>query len=87
MTVLHFTRSSLSSSFWPRNRTLKWNTALSIRFGSSWLLVPLSGNNVCLKGTKISGYWRHAKQCDDSAKSSLTTGVPKTFPAVTASLG
>jgi hypothetical protein len=29
------------------------------------------------KGTKISGYWRHPKKCDDSTESCSTTGIPK----------
>jgi len=30
--------------------------------------------------------WRYPKKCDDSTESYSTTGVPKTFPAVAASL-
>jgi hypothetical protein len=40
---------------------------------------------VFLKGTKISGYWRH-KKCDDT-ESYSTTAVPKMFITVAASLG
>jgi hypothetical protein len=36
---------------------------------------------LCLKGTKTS------KNCDSGTESCSTTGVPKIFPAVVASLG
>jgi hypothetical protein len=45
-------------------------------FGCEWLLA-VSRNKVCLNGTKISGYWRHPKRCDDGAESYSTIGVPK----------
>jgi hypothetical protein len=39
-----------------------WNGAPTLLpcFGSEWLLA-VSKNKVCLKGTMISGYWRHPK--------------------------
>jgi hypothetical protein len=53
-----------------------WNgtpTLLPV-FGSEWFLA-VSKNNVCLNGTKISGYWG-IKRCD-VMESYSTTGVPK----------
>jgi hypothetical protein len=44
-------------------------------------------NKVCLKGMKISGYWRHPKKCDNSNESHSTTGVPNMFWTVAASSG
>jgi hypothetical protein len=44
-TMLQITRRHPSSSFWPKNRLLKWNTS----FGSEWLLALFK--NVCLQGT------------------------------------
>jgi hypothetical protein len=63
-----------------------WNgtTTLLPWFGSEWL-IAVSKNKVCLKGTKMSRYWRH-KICDDGTESYSTTGVPKLFPTVAASL-
>jgi hypothetical protein len=52
--------------------------------GSEWFLA-VSKNKVCLN-VKISEYWRHEKH-DDGIESYFTTGVPKTFPTVTALLG
>jgi len=64
-----------------------WNGTPSVffQFGSEWLLA-VSKNKVCLKGTKISGYWRHPKTCDNSTKRYSTTGVAKMCWTVTASL-
>jgi hypothetical protein len=52
------------------------------QFGSKWLLA-VSKNKYCLKGTKISGYWRHQKECD-STESYGITGIPEMFPTVAA---
>jgi hypothetical protein len=41
---------------------------------------------VCLKGTKISGWWRHPNESDDGTESCSTTRVRKMFGTVTASL-
>jgi hypothetical protein len=51
------------------------------------LLVAVSKNKVCLKGTKISRYCRHSKKCDDGTESYSTPGVLEMFPTVAASLG
>jgi len=40
---------------------------------------------VCLKGMKISGYLTHPEKCDMESYS--RTGVPKTFPIMSVSLG
>jgi len=55
-------------------------------FNYKWL-VTVSKNNVCLKGMKISGFWRHLKKCDSGTESCSTTGVPKMFLTVAASFG
>jgi hypothetical protein len=55
-------------------------------FGSEWLLA-VSKNKFCLKETKISGYWLQWKRSGDGTESYFTTGVPKMFPTVAASLG
>jgi hypothetical protein len=89
ITTFQQTMCSLSSSFWPKNKLLKWNTPpLFPWFGSRWLLA-VSKNRVCLKGMKISEYWRHPKKkkCDDGTESYSTTEVPKTFLTFAASLG
>jgi hypothetical protein len=61
ITVLQLTRCSLSSSFWPKNLLLKYNTKPVPWFGSEWLLA-VSRNKIYLQGTKISRYWRHPKR-------------------------
>jgi len=59
MTMLQLTRccqavSSWKIDYWNRTPTLfPW-------CGSKWLLA-VSKNKVCLRGTNISGYWRHPK--------------------------
>jgi len=47
----------------------------------------LCPNKEYQKGTKISGYWRHPKNCDDGTESYFLTGVPKMFPTSASSLG
>jgi hypothetical protein len=42
---------------------------------------------VCLKGTKISGYWRHPKNVMIDSESYTTAGVPKMFPTVGSIIG
>jgi hypothetical protein len=84
VTMPWLTSHSLSSSFWPKNRLQKWNTYPLPLIGSEWLLL-ISTNKVCLKGTKISGYWRHPKNV--MALKTFTTGVSKMFLTVAASLG
>jgi hypothetical protein len=65
-----------------------WNRkpTLFIWFGSKWLLA-VSKNKFCLKRMKISGYWKHPTKRDDGPERCSTTGVPKMFPTVAASLG
>jgi hypothetical protein len=66
MTMLQLTRRCQAVSgpkidYWNGTPTLfPW-------FGSKFLLAA-SKNNLCLKGTKISGYWRHPKKkkCDET---------------------
>jgi len=79
-------QGGLLSSFWPENRLLKCNTH---PFPLVWLQMTsgCSKNEVCLRGMKISGYWRHPNKCDDCTESCSTTGVPKMFLTVAASLG
>jgi hypothetical protein len=49
----------LSSSFWYKNRLLKWNTH---PIPLIWLqITSVSKNKVCIKGMKISGYLKHLK--------------------------
>jgi hypothetical protein len=55
-------------------------------FGSEWLLaVPI--NKVCLKWTKISGYWRHKKKKIVRMALKPILWVPNRFPTVAATLG
>jgi hypothetical protein len=72
MTKFQLTRHSLSSSFWPKNQLLKWNTH-PVPLICSALLLAVSKNKVCFKRMKIS-------------KSYSTTGAPKMFLTVAASL-
>jgi hypothetical protein len=86
MTMLQLTGYSLLSNLWPKNNYLNENI---YPISLIWLQIT-SGcfqKKVCLKGTKISGYSRHPKKCDDGTESCSTTGVPKMFPTVAASLG
>jgi hypothetical protein len=60
MTLLQLERDSLSSSFWPKTRLLKWNT---YPVPLIWLwMTSISRNKSYLKGTKISGYWNYSKK-------------------------
>jgi hypothetical protein len=63
-------------NYWNRIPTLfPW-------FGSEWLLA-VSKNKICLKGIKISAYWRHPKKYYNGTESCSTA----VFPTVAASLG
>jgi hypothetical protein len=48
--------------------------------------MAISKNKIFLKGKKVSGYWRHTKECDDT-ESYTTPEVLKVFLTVAASLG
>jgi hypothetical protein len=53
-----------------------------------WLQMAISKNKVCLKGTKILGFWRHPKNVTTALKAvPQQEFVPKIFPAVATSLG
>jgi hypothetical protein len=67
----------------------KWITengtpTLILWFGFTWLLA-ISKYRVCLEGMNILGYWSH-KKSDNSTESYSTTGVPKMFLTVAASM-
>jgi hypothetical protein len=54
-------------------------------FFSEWLLAVFK-NKFCLKGTKISGYWKHKTKSDDGTESYSRTGIPKMFRTVAGSI-
>jgi hypothetical protein len=58
--MLQFIRCSLSSSFWPKSWLVKWNTH-SFPLICLWMTGCFQ-NKVCVKGTKISGHWRHPQK-------------------------
>jgi hypothetical protein len=67
VTMLQLTKRPLSSTFWPNNRLLIWNTHLFPWFGSEFLVI--SRNKICPKGAKILGHWSHTKKYDDGTES------------------
>jgi hypothetical protein len=85
MTMLQLTRHTLSSSLWPENQLLNWNTH---PIPLIWLqMISVSKNKICLKGMKISRCLKTSRKCDNVTKSCSTTGVLVMFPPVAASLG
>jgi hypothetical protein len=60
MEMFQIIRHTLSSSFWPKNRFLIWNTH-PVPLTWVWM-TSVSKNKVCLKDLKILGYWRHPKK-------------------------
>jgi hypothetical protein len=62
----------------PKIRYWNGQSTLFHWFGSDSLLVVFK-NKVCLKGMKISGYWRHPNNCNNITESNSTTGVQKCF--------
>jgi hypothetical protein len=59
--MLQETRRHLSSSL-PQKKNHYWNgTATLFPWFGSECLLAVSKNKVCIKRTKISGYWRHPK--------------------------
>jgi hypothetical protein len=75
-TMLQLTRHRLSSTFCPKIDYLNGIPILFHRFCSEWL-PTLSKNNICFKGAKTPGFWRHTRKCNDDTWSYSTTGVPK----------
>jgi hypothetical protein len=74
MTMIQLTRHYLKHFLDPK---IHWWNGIPTPFpwfDSEWLLA-LSKNKICLKGMKISGYWRHPKKCDYDTESYSTTGV------------
>jgi len=67
VTILQLTKRSLSSRFLPKKIDYWRGTPnLFPWFASEWLLT-VSKNKVCLKGTNVSGSWRH-RQRNNMAK-------------------
>jgi hypothetical protein len=66
MTMLQLTGRSLSSSSWPTNQLLKWDThSISV----IWLRkTSVSKNKVCVKGKKISGFGRALEAISQQVK-------------------
>jgi hypothetical protein len=66
MTLLQLTRRCQVFSG-PKNDYWNGTPILFLWFDSEWLLTA-SKNEVCLKETKISGYWRQPNNCNDAPK-------------------
>jgi hypothetical protein len=85
MTMPQLTRCSLSSNLWSKNQLLKYPPCSpDVASNDFWLFQKIK---VSFKGMKISGYWKHPNNSDGGTGSYSTTGVPKMFPTVAASLG
>jgi hypothetical protein len=87
MTMLQLTRLSLSKSYWPRNRLLKWNTHP----------VPLIWLRMTCMFPKIESAIKERifqdiediqnKKNDEGAESCCKVRIPKIFSTLAASLG
>jgi hypothetical protein len=60
----------------------QWN----IVWFNSEILLAVYINKICLKGTNISGHWRHPNKCDDGMKAITQFEFQKMLLTVTASL-
>jgi len=79
MTMLQFTRRSLSCSLWPKNRLLKWNIppcSPHLIPNDFWLFTKIK---TALKGRRYQGT-EDIKKCDGGTESCSTAEVPKMLP-------
>jgi hypothetical protein len=86
VTMLQLTGHNLSSSFWPKNRLLKWIThpVPNLALNDFWLFPNIKS---ALKGRRFQDIEGIQNKCDNGTETYSITGVPEMFPRMIGSLG